>query len=99
MSSSSSIEVLLGAVGAFLQNDLVPNVQGPMAFNVRVCVNAINLVIRELQFRTENEAAEHARLSALLCAQGTLDELRAPLCQRIAAGELDESSPALREHL
>jgi hypothetical protein len=99
MSRPSSIEGLLGAVGAFLRNDLAPGLQGPTAFNARVCANAIDLVIRELQFRTEKEAAEHARLSALLYAQGTLDELRETLCQRIAAGELDESSPVLREHL
>jgi hypothetical protein len=99
MSSPSSIEGLLGAVGTFLRNDLVPSMQGPTAFNLKVCINAIDLVIRELQFRTKNEAAEHARLSALLHAQGTLGELRETLCQRIAAGELDESSPDLREHL
>ncbi len=99
MNNPSSIEGLLGAVGMFLRSDLLPSVKGRTAFNVRVCANAIDLAIREIQYRTANEAAEHARLRVLLGAEGTLGELREVLCDRIAADEIDASSAMLREHL
>jgi len=99
MSSSSSAPALLEAVAKYLREEVLAEVRGSTAFNVRVSASALDLVARELVLRLDNENGEHARLRALLGNDGTLDDLRELLCDRIASGELTEESAPLRRHL
>ena len=90
---------LINAVADFLRNDIAPMISGHNAFNLRVAINALDLVTRQLALESRSDAAEAARLSQLLGMQGSLTELNRTLADRIANGELDLQTPGLADHL
>ena len=90
---------LTKAVADFLRNDIAPLVNGHHAFKLRVAINALDLVTRQLTLEQGGDAAESARLAALLGTQGSLLELNQVLAERIASGELDLQTPGLADHL
>jgi Domain of unknown function (DUF6285) len=90
---------LIKAVADFLRNDIAPVISGHNAFKLRVSLNALDLVTRQLALQEGSDAAEAARLSQLLAMQGSLAELNRALADRIAKGELDLQTPDLAEHL
>jgi hypothetical protein len=90
---------LTKAVADFLRNDITPLVSGHNAFKLRVAINALDLVTRQLTLQQRSEAAERARLAQLLDRKGSLLELNQALSQRIASGEVDLQTPGLAEHL
>jgi uncharacterized protein DUF6285 len=90
---------LTKAVADFLRNDITPMISGHNAFKLRVAINALDLVTRQLKRVPGSDAAESARLSQLLGMQGSLNELNRVLADRIAKGEVDLQTPGLSEHL
>jgi uncharacterized protein DUF6285 len=90
---------ILASVSHFLRDELLPHVSGSNAFNLRVSINAIELVRREIEQQGGADARERERLTALLGGDADLDALRGALREKIAAGELTLDQPALREHL
>jgi hypothetical protein len=92
-------EELIKAVADFLRNDIAPQITGHDAFKLRVSINALDLVTRQLELEQGSDAAETARLSQLLGEQASLAELNRTLADRIAKGELDLRTPGLAEHL
>jgi len=90
---------LTKAVADFLRNDIAPGISGHNAFKLRVAINALDLVTRQLTQEQTSEAAEAARLASLLGMQGALRELNRILAERIASGEVDLQTPGLAEHL
>ena len=88
---------LIKAVADFLRSELAPQISGHTAFTLRVAINALDLVTRQLA--QASDAAEAARLSQLLGIQGSLDELNRALADRIATGEVDLQTPGLADHL
>jgi hypothetical protein len=90
---------LIKAVADFLRNDIAPTISGHNAFNLRVSINALDLVTRQLALESRSDAAEAARLTQLLGMQGSLSELNRTLAERIAKGELDLQTPGLSDHL
>jgi hypothetical protein len=90
---------LIKAVADFLRNDLTPELGGHSAFKLRVAINALDLVTRQLTLENSSDAAELARLSQLLGRQGPLGELNRALAERIASGEADLNTPGLAAHL
>ena len=90
---------LIKAVAEFLRNDVAPMISGHNAFKLRVGVNALDLVTRQLALEGRSDAAEAARLSQLLSMQGSLGELNRVLADQIAKGEIDLQTPGLAEHL
>ena len=90
---------LLKAVADFLRNEITPVIKGHNAFKLRVGINALDLVTRQLTLAADGDAAEHARLKQLLGADGSLIELNRALSDRIAKGEVDLATPGLSEHL
>jgi Domain of unknown function (DUF6285) len=90
---------LTKAVANFLRNDLTPMISGHDAFRLRVAVNILDLVTRQLMLEERSEAKEVERLSSLLGMTGSVVELNRVLAERIAKGELDLSSSGLAEHL
>jgi len=88
--------VMLDAVVRYLRAD------GALAtgsdFNMRVSVNILELVARELRQQDDAVAREHQRLLKLLGA-GELDALRDVLCARIADGKIKMNDPQMLEHL
>ena len=90
---------LTKAVADFLRNDITPLISGHQAFKLRVAINILDLVTRQLTREAGSDAAEVERLLALLGMDGSVAELNRALADRIAKGELDLATPGLAEHL
>ena len=99
MQDEPSPEELIKAVADFLRNDIAPQIGGHQAFKLRVSINALDLVARQLKLEQGSDAAEAARLSQIVGTQGSLGELNKVLADRIAKGELDLQTPGLARHL
>jgi Domain of unknown function (DUF6285) len=99
MQDEPTPEELIKAVADFLRNDIAPGISGHNAFKLRVSVNALDLVTRQLALAQASDAAEAARLSGLLDRQGSLAELNRALADQIATGEVDLQTPGLSDHL
>jgi len=90
---------LTKAVADFLRNDIAPEISGHHAFKLRVAINMLDLVTRQLTLEEGSDAAEAARLTRLLGIEGSLIELNRALSDKIAKGEVDLQTPGLAEHL
>src|SRR3954466_12376622 len=99
MQDEPSPSELIRAVADFLRNELTPQVGGHSAFKLRVAINALDLVTRQLALESSSDAAEAERLSQLLRRRGSLQDLNRVLAGKIAAGEADLQTPGLAEHL
>jgi len=99
MQDEPTPEELIKAVADFLRNDIAPAIGGHNAFKLRVSINALELVTRQLTLESRSDAAEAARLSRLLGMQGSLTELNRILADRIANREIDLQTPGLADHL
>src|SRR3982074_1289389 len=66
MQDEPTPEELIKAVADFLRNDIAPQISGHAAFKLRVSINALDLVTRQLALEQGSDAGEAARLSALL---------------------------------
>ena len=99
MQDEPTPEELIKAVADFLRNEIAPGISGHHAFKLRVSINALDLVIRQLRLEEGSDAEEIARLSRLLGQQGSLAELNRVLADRIAKGEAGLETPGLAEHL
>jgi len=90
---------LIKAVADFLRNEITPQIKGHNAFKLRVGINALDLVTRQLTLAEGSDAAEAGRLKELLGADGSLIELNRALSDKISKGEVDLQTPGLAEHL
>lgn len=90
---------LTRAVADFLRNDIAPLISGHEAFKLRVAINILDLVTRQLTREDGSDAKEVERLRALLGMEGSVTELNRALAERIAKGEVDLATPGLAEHL
>jgi hypothetical protein len=99
MQDEPTPEELIKAVADFLRNDIAPMISGHNAFKLRVSINALDLVTRQLALESRSDAAEVSRLSQLLGKQGSLGELNRVLADRIAKNEVDLQTPGLADHL
>jgi hypothetical protein len=90
---------LIKAVADFLRTEITPVIKGHNAFKLRVSINALDLVTRQLALEGPSDAAEAVRLKALLGIDGLLMELNRALAEKIAKGEIDLDTPGLKEHL
>jgi hypothetical protein len=90
---------LTKAVADFLRDDIAPQISGHNAFKLRVAINMLDLVTRQLKLEQGGDAAELARLSQLLGKQGSLAELNRLLAEKIARGEVDLQTQGLADHL
>ena len=90
---------LTKAVADFLRNDITPMITGHNAFKLRVAINVLDLVTRQLTLEEGSDAGEAARLAQLLGVEGSLPELNRALADKIAKGEVDLQTPGLANHL
>jgi hypothetical protein len=90
---------LTRAVADFLRNDITPMVSGHNSFKLRVAINILDLVTRQLALAEGSDDAEAARLGKLLGTEGALIDLNRALSGKIASGEVDLKTPGLSEHL
>ncbi|MEW6299356.1 MAG: DUF6285 domain-containing protein [Thermodesulfobacteriota bacterium] len=99
MQDRPTVAELLTAVTRFLDEELVPHLDGSRQFYTRVAANVLRIVLRELESEEGQLAAEWERLNTLLPPAerpATLAGLRAAirqrteeLCRRIRQGEAD----------
>jgi hypothetical protein len=90
---------LVRTVAFTLRERLMPKLSGSAAFEARVAANALDVVARQLDLAAGSDAAEMANLEALLGEHGSLRDLNAELCTRIADGTIAADDPALLAHL
>ncbi|HEY0851039.1 MAG TPA: DUF6285 domain-containing protein [Bradyrhizobium sp.] len=90
---------LIKAVADFLRTEIVPAIKGHNAFKLRVGINALDLVTRQIALEGPADAAEAARLKQVLGTDGSLMELNRALAEKIANGEVDLDTPGLKAHL
>lgn len=91
---------LLAVFADFYRERVVPALPAGLAYEGRVALTVLDIVMRELRLGGEALQAEDGSLRALLpdCA-GTVEELNRLLCERIADGSFKASNPRLVEHL
>lgn len=99
MQDRPTVPELLTAVARFLDEEVVPHLEGSRQFYARVAANLLRIVLRELESEDEHLAAEWERLQTLLPPAerpATLAALRTAirqrteeLCRRIRQGEAD----------
>jgi len=99
MQDEPTPEELIEAVAYFRRAEIAPQISGHLAFKLRVSINALDLVTRQLALERAGDTAEAARLTTLLGQQGSLGELNRTLAERIANGEADLQTPGLADHL
>jgi hypothetical protein len=90
---------LTKTVADFLRHDIAPLISGHQAFKLRVAINILDLVTRQLTQEEGSDAKEVERLRALLGMDGSVTELNGALAERIAKGEVGLATPGLAEHL
>jgi hypothetical protein len=90
---------LLSAAVKYLEDELMPTLDGYHRFKTRVTVNVLNTIRRELELRGAQAEAERARLAAILGHDGEVEALSAELSERIRSGAIELNDPALRAHL
>ena len=86
---------LTKSVADFLRNDVTPMISGHNAFKLRVAINILDLVVRQLSLAEGSDAVEAEGLAKLLGAKGSLIELNCLLAEKIASGEVDLTTPGL----
>lgn len=101
METTPSAAELIAAATEALRDELLPALSGRAAFQARVVANVLDIARRELERGPAADAAELARLRALLGAPDTdpLPGLRAALCDAIREGRVTRDTPGLADHL
>jgi hypothetical protein len=108
-----TVSELLEAVRAFLDEEVVPALEGPRQFHARVAANVLAIVGRELAGEEASLLAEWQRLGRLVGGEtgappARLDGLRSvvrertqALAERIRGGEADSGAfrDAVRAHV
>ena len=91
---------LVAAVRGFLEQEVASELTGARAFNLRIAVNVLAIVERELAAKDDSAAAT-ARLGALLGADPGLgrEALEEQLVAALQSGALGLASPGLLTHL
>ena len=90
---------VLDTVREFLEQRLLPSLEGDEAYQARVCIILLRMVQRELAQGPALDAAEAGRLRALLGSAAPPAELKRQLAAAIRSGELDWQREDLLEHL
>ncbi len=84
---------LVTAVREVLESDVLGAIEGRVGFHVRVAINALGIVERELIDGTANEESERAAILALLgntaLETAATDDLRRDLAAGIRRGDFD----------
>lgn len=90
---------MLAVIRDWLDREILPGLADDRKFLMRVAVNMLATVERELREGPALDAADVERLRGLLTRDGTLDALNRALCAEIAAGRRGFDDTALVDHL
>jgi hypothetical protein len=92
-------QTLLVAATKYMEDELMPTLNGYHRFKVRVTVNVLNTIRRELEMREGQAMAEHERLVAILGHEGDVETLSRELSERIRKGDFSLDDERLRTHI
>ena len=93
---------LLTAVADFLREEAMPaldRTEPRLGFQMRVAVNSLAILEREVRLGPAADAREHERLVGLLGREATHEELNRELARQLRTGQRDETDVALMAHL
>ncbi|MEO1100234.1 MAG: DUF6285 domain-containing protein [Pseudomonadota bacterium] len=102
MHDQPSVSELVAAVRGFISDSAAPQLTGHAAFHARVAINVLDIVLRDLDGRAENDRKETASLAALLDVSADAhshSEMVRMLCEKLRSSELTLDTPGLLEHL
>lgn len=92
-------EVIVATVADALRQRILPLLTGAAAFEARLCINALELVARQLAHEQPFARAECVRLEDLLGHSGPLEDLNGELAARIRDGAMTRDNAELVAHL
>ena len=100
MQDEPTPEELIKAVADFLRNDIAPLISGHNAFKLRVAINALDLVTRQLE-AGRGQRCGGTRAGCRNCSASRARSANSTACSPIASpsGEVDLQTPGLAEHL
>ena len=98
-SSLPTAPEILTVIREFLEVEILPAVADDKRFNVRVAVNLLASVERELRLGPAADAAEAIRLAGLTGIEGPLAENNRRLAEAIRGGDIAIDDPQLLDHL
>ncbi len=90
---------IVATVAETLRQSILPLLSGHAAFELRLCINALELAGRELAQTEQLESAERLRLERLLGHSGSLQHLNRELAARIRDGSMALDNTELVRHL
>jgi hypothetical protein len=92
---------LLAVVREFLESDILrdPGLTDEKRFNIRVALNLLATVERELRLGPAADAAEADRLADLVGPEGSIEERNRRLGDSIRSGALASDDPRMLDHL
>ena len=99
MSAHPPAVELLESVSHFLRDALLPSLRGAQAFNLRISINAIDLVRREIAMQKTADERERTGLASIVGEEASLETMRRTLCEKIASGVVTLDQPGLLQHL
>lgn len=90
---------LAAMVRDWLQDAVLPGLEGEPRFQCRVAMSLLAMLEREMQLKPDADRAECRRLQGLTGGAGDLAELNRMLCTQIDNGEVAVDDPRLLDHL
>ena len=90
---------MLATIREYLEQEILPSLADDKWFNVKVTLNMLATIERELRLAPAANERERERLAALLDTPGTLEELNAALALAIREGRIAPDDPRLLAHL
>ncbi|MGO8916286.1 MAG: DUF6285 domain-containing protein [Stellaceae bacterium] len=98
MSQPTAAE-MLAVIRDYLEATILPELSDDKWFNVKVAINMLATVERELRLGPAANAAEIARLESITGARGSLDELNRIVAERIRDGSIKSDDAIVLDHL
>lgn len=86
---------LIDAVAGFLEEHLLPTLEGSKRFNTRVSINALRIALRELGAPASDSVARELRQLLGSTGEESLESLLLSIAGQIRSKTLDENDPKL----
>lgn len=99
MQDSPSSSEMITAITSLLKDRIAPKLEGHDAYALRVAINSLGIVQRELDSRADLELQEKQRLVEILGHEGSFSELNAELCEKIRQGDFTLRHKSVLQHL
>ncbi|HEY3832001.1 MAG TPA: DUF6285 domain-containing protein [Acidimicrobiia bacterium] len=90
---------LVEAVHEYLEHAVWPELEGHTAFHMRVTLKVLDTLRRELELGPAQDAAQQARLEALLGHDGDTATLERELARGLRDGSVDDARADVNEHV